>query len=291
MPFTFNSLPSGEMPISGCWTVIGGKELFAVFAVIVAWELGIAAISYWRTWNMYVTTGTPFWELFYKAGNHFYFWVLGISWINIALIGSSANHHDVRLIQDRIVLSLTRTVHSVCVARLLLHVRRQSSTARAFEEQQGQQEQLQSIPLSEAPPHGGGKMSLTEQASHRSRSRMSLRAKWEERKKKQEPTDAQVPGAVGTGADLGYPRFADPSSSILTLTEAHGVERASYHKETDLDEEEEGNSGRAPVEYKDGSEHSHEALLDTGSIRTLRTPENRPRSWKSYRKSSRSPRR
>jgi len=154
-----------------------------------------------------------------------------------------------------------------------------------------QQEQIQSIPLSEASVTGDRKMSLAEQTSNRSGSRMSLRAKWEERKKKKGPAVAEVPGAAGTGADLGYPRFADPSSSILTLTEAHGVERASYHKETDLDEEEEGNSGRAPVEYKDGSEHSHEALLETGSIRTLRTPENPPQSWKPYRKSSRSPRR
>jgi len=91
-------MPQAPMAVlPGCWTVVSGKELFAAFGVIVVWELGISIISYWRTWNTYVSTGTPFWELFFKTGGHFYLWVLGISWINIALIGSSAHNHEVQV--------------------------------------------------------------------------------------------------------------------------------------------------------------------------------------------------
>lgn len=305
----FSVSPGPGLPhinlLPGCWTVFGGKQLLGVLGILIAWELGIGGISFWRTWTVYVSNGTPFWDLFFQSGNHFYAWILGISWINIGLVGATLSIGGELAVLDRIVLSLTRTVHSVCVAHLLLHVRRQSGSARALEEELAG-EQMQSFPLSVKSVEEG--KNLTERASIHDgkgngkgkRPGSGVRSRWEERKKRRKESLAhQAPEGEHADYDFDYdyPRFAGPSDSILTLTPTPGTEQVAYPglgseevgRHTEMEENADGETA------KERSTRSHDELLDSGSIRTMRIAEaeteNRPRSWMLHRKISKSPHR
>jgi len=109
--------------LPGCWSAFGGRALFVPFGIVIAWEIVISIMTIWKTWRNFVRTGTPFWELFYRDGDHFYLWILAISFVDVGLAVLFTLHHT-SVIQDRILFSLERTVHSVCLARLIFHVRR-----------------------------------------------------------------------------------------------------------------------------------------------------------------------
>lgn len=280
-PF-LNSQDINVLP--GCWTIEGGYTLYVAFGIVILWEIGISTISIWRTWNIYVTTGTPFWYLFFKSGNQFYACILVITWINLALIGSTVDGKR-QIVQERVVLSLTRTAHSVCVAHLLLHIRRQSSRAARAREQEEEEDDDQTYPLSSK--NLVDQANLTEMNADGNR---SLRSKWEERKKRRKDSYSLEGQEKGEGSrEAGYTRhvagLSTTSNVTLTAPEnklGHQIQEVETTEELQPDPDFDKNHSYT---------FSQEGLLDTESIRTLRIAENRPHSWRSYRTGSKSPRR